>query len=70
MKNNWKYVLLEYVYYTYCQGTRDRNYGQALIHCPEDCSFNNIRSTLINKRHREGVSEIDIESVKDLTIEW
>ena len=70
MKANWKYVLLEYVYHTYCQGTRDRNYGQALIHCPEDCSFNNIRSALINRKHREGVYEIDINSVVDVTIEW
>jgi len=69
-KNNWKYVLLEYTYYTYCQGTRDRNFGQNLIHCPSDCSFNNIRSTLLNKRHREGRYEIDIDSVKDITIEW
>jgi hypothetical protein len=70
MKENWKYVLLEYVYITYCQGTEDRNQGQALIHCPDDCSFNNIRSTLLNKRNREGVYEIDIESVIDVTIEW
>jgi hypothetical protein len=70
MKDNWKYVLLEYNYSTYCQGTEDHNQGQALIHCPEDCSFNNIRSTLINKKHREGIYEIEINSVKDVTIEW
>lgn len=70
MKEHWKYVLLEYEYTTYCQGTADRNIGTALIHCPEDCSFNNIRSTLLNKRYREGIYEINIESVKDLTIQW
>ena len=70
MKEGWKYVLLEYVYITYCQGSEDRNSGIALIHCPEDCSFNNIRSTLINKKHHEGVYEIDIHSVRDVTIEW
>jgi len=70
MKNNWKYVLLEYNYTSYCQGTADRSVGQALIHCPEDCSFNNIRSTLFNRRHREGDYEIDIKSVRDMTIEW
>jgi len=70
MKENWKYVLLGYTYTTYCQGTADRNEGTALIHCPEDCSFNNIRSTLLNKKYHKGVYEIDIESVVDLTIEW
>jgi len=70
MKKNWKYMLLEYTYYQYCQGTRDRYRGQALVHCPEDCSFNNVRSTLLNNKHKEGVYEIDIESVKDVTIEW
>ena len=66
----WKYVLLEYVYYTYCQGTRDRNLGQALIHCPKDCSFNNIRSTLFEKKQRKGIYEIDVNSIEDITIEW
>lgn len=70
MKANWKYVLLEYNYITYCQGTADRNHGQALIHCPDDCSFNNIRSTLFNAKHCEYNHEIDINSVKDVTIEW
>ena len=66
----WKYVLLEYNYVTYCQGTEDKNYGMALIHCPKDASFNNVRSTLFNARHIEGVYEIDIDSVKNATIEW
>jgi hypothetical protein len=70
MKENWKYVLLGYIYTTYCQGTADRYGGMALIHCPNDCSFNNIRSTLFNERHRKGVYEIDVDSVVDLTIEW
>jgi hypothetical protein len=70
MKASWKYVLLEYNYITYCQGTADHNHGQALIYCPEDCSFNNIRSTLMNARNREGIYEIDINSVKDVTIDW
>jgi hypothetical protein len=70
MKENWKYVLLEYDYTTYCQGTADHNQGQALIHCPEDCSFANIRSVLMNAKHRENIYEIDIHSVKDVTIEW
>ena len=42
----------------------------ALIHCPKDASFNNVRSTLFNARHIEGVYEIDIDSVKNATIEW
>jgi len=66
----WKYVLLEYDYYTYCQGTRDHNHGVALIHCPEDASFSNVRSTLFNTRHRPGRYEILTESVEDMTIHW
>jgi hypothetical protein len=66
----FKYVLLEYDYVTYCQGTEDRNHGMALIHCPSACSFNNIRSILFNKKHIKGLYEIDINSVEDATIEW
>lgn len=66
----WKYVLLEYTYYTYCQGTRDRNQGMSLIHCPSDATFSNIRSILYEKKHRDGRYEIDIYSVEDVTIEW
>jgi hypothetical protein len=66
----WKYVLLEYTYTYYCQGTEEKGNGTALIHCPSDCSFNNIRSTLFNKKHRKYYHEIDVESVKDVTIEW
>ena len=70
MKEGWKYVLFEYDYITYCQGTADRNHGFALVHCPEDCSFANARSVLINKKHIEGVYEINIKSVEDVTLEW
>lgn len=70
MKEGWKYVLLEYNYTYYCQGTEEHDHAFALIHCPEDCSFNNIRSTLFNARYRKYDHEIDIDSVKDMTIEW
>jgi hypothetical protein len=67
---NNKYVLLEYDYHTYCQGTRDRGHGFALIHAPCDASFANIRSTLLYNKHVEGVYEIDVDSVENVTIEW
>lgn len=67
---DWKYVLLEYDYKYYCQGTEEWGHTFALIHCPEDCSFANIRSTLFQKRNRSYDHEIDIDSVKDVTIEW
>ena len=70
MKEGWKYVLLEYDFTEYCQGSADRGRTMALIHCPEDCSFNNIRSTLFNKRYRKNYHEIDIDTVIDVTIEW
>ena len=64
------YKLFNYTYTTYCQGTADRNEGYALLHVPEDASFNNNRSTLFNAKHREGFYEIDIESVEDMTIRF
>lgn len=67
---NWKYVLLEYDYIQYCQGSRDRGHGTALIHCPEDCSFENIKNTFFKKKNRNYFHEIDINSVVDATIEW
>lgn len=70
MKEGWKYVLFEYNYITYCQGTADRGHTFALVHCPEDCSFANARSVLINAKHRENYHEININSVKDVTLEW
>jgi len=66
----WKYVLLEYNYTYYCQGTEEQDHAFALIHCPEDCSFNNVRSTLFNTRNVEYYHEIDIDSIKDMTIEF
>ena len=69
-KNNWKYVLLEYTYKYDCQGSDEYDTATALIHCPSDCSFSNIRSTLLNKKYEKYYYEIDIDSVKDITIEW
>jgi len=66
----WKYVLLEYDYISHCQGSEDLGSASALIHCPADCSFNNIRSTLYQKRNRPYNHEILIDTVKDVTIEW
>ena len=66
----WKYVLLEYNYKYYNQGTEEWEHTFALIHCPADASFNNVRSALFNARNEEYYHEIDIESVKNATIEW
>lgn len=64
------YKLFKYNYITYCQGTADRNEGYALLHVPEDASFNNNRSTLFNAKHVDGVYEIDPDSVEDVTIRF
>ena len=66
----WKYVLLEYNYTTYCQGTADRNHGFALIHLPKDATFVDARSALFNAKNRKNYYEIDIDSVEDMTIEF
>ena len=66
----WKYVLLEYNYVTYCQGTEDHNSGMALIHCPKSCDFFEVKDALIQARHIDGEYEIDYKSVKNATIEW
>lgn len=69
MKENWKYVLLEYDYISYCQGTADREHTMALIHCPEDCSLESVKGLLFQRKNRYN-HNIDIESVVDVTIEW
>ena len=70
MKEGFEYRLFSYTFTTYCQGTADRGNDWALLYVPENSTFNNTRSVLINKKHREGIYEIDIESVEDMTIQW
>ena len=62
------YKLFKYRVTTYCQGSADRSEDYALLHVPEDAVFNNNRSTLMNAKHREGIYEIDINSVEDMTV--
>jgi len=69
-KFEMEYRLLKYTFTEYCQGSADRGEEYALIKCPSNASFNNVRSTLIKEKHVEGIHEIDINSVKDLTIKW
>jgi len=69
-KMNWVYKLFRYNYTYYVQGTEERDSEYALLYVPEDASFNNNRSTLLNARHRKNYHEIDIESVVDLTIKF
>jgi hypothetical protein len=61
--------LFRYNYTSYCQGTADHGWEYALLYVPKNATFNNNRSTLINKRHTDN-HEIDIDSVEDLTIEF
>lgn len=64
------YRLYSYEYKYHVQGTEERDVEYALLHVPEDASFNNIRSTLLNAKHRNYSHEIDINSVVDLTIQF
>ena len=66
----WVYKLFKYSYTYYVQGTEEHGEEYALMYVPEDASFNNNRSTLLNKRHREYYHEIDINSVVDLTVKF
>lgn len=70
MKDNWVYKLFRYTYTYYCQGTEEHDVEYALLYVPEDATFNNNRSTLLNARYRKYNHEIDIESVVDLTIKF
>lgn len=63
------YRLLRYNYTYYVQGSDEKAEGLALIYAPKSATFNNVRSTLMNQKHKSG-HEIDIESVEDLTIFW
>lgn len=67
---NSSYRLLKYMYKYYVQGSEEIAIEYALILAPENASFNNIRSTLLNNRHKEHTHEIIIESVEDMTIKW
>ena len=62
------YRLLKYDYKWYCQGTRERASEYALIYAPEDASFANVKSALIDQRHNKHDHIIDFESIEDLTI--
>ena len=64
------YKLFKYKYSVYCQGDRESSYEYALLNVPKDATFNNNRSVLMNKRSKEFVHEIDIESVVDLSINF
>ena len=63
-----EYILLGYTYYTYCQGTQDRNYGTALIEIPGTADFITAREILFNRKHIENRYEIDIDSIENLTV--
>ena len=67
---NFVSKLFKYSYVTWCQGSRDRGVEYAMLYVPEDASFSNNRSTLLNKKHIPGEYEIDIKSVEDLTIRF
>jgi len=66
----FEYRLLKYTYTRYVQGSDDEYEEYALIHCPKNASFNNVRSTLFQQKYDENYHKIDIDSVKDLTIKW
>lgn len=66
----YKYILLSYTYYTYCQGTRDRNHGYSLLKVPEDAGMAVIKGTLYNEKHIDGSFEMDSSTIINETIEF
>ena len=64
------YKLFKYRVTTYCQGSADRGQDYCLLYVPEDASFNNNRSTLINRKHIDNYYEIDINSIEDMSIRF
>lgn len=64
------YKLFKYNYIYYVQGTKEKDVEYALLQVPENATFNNNRSTLIQQRHEKYDHEIVINSVQDLTIKF
>lgn len=66
----YKYILVSYTYYTYCQGSKDRNHGYSLLKVPEDAGTGTITGLLYAKKHKDGRFEIEIDSIINETIEF
>lgn len=66
----FEYRLLKYTYKHYVQGDYDRVETYALIHCPRNVTFADVKNILFRQKHREYFHEIDMNSIQDLTIFW
>lgn len=64
------YKLFKYQYKYYVQGTEEIGVEYALLYVPESATFNNNRSTLVNRKHREYYHEILLETVEDLSVSF
>lgn len=62
--------LFKYSYYSLCQGDMEIGVEYALLHVPEDATFNNNRSVLMSRRYKKHTHEIVLDSVQDLTINF
>jgi len=62
--------MLEYDFTYDCQGTDELVHTCVLMHCPEDATFENIRSMLFQRKYNKYHHVIDLDSVVDVTIEW
>ena len=62
--------LFKYIYYYNNQGTDERCIEYALLNVPKDATFENNRSTLYKTRNNELYHNIDINTIKDLTIQF
>lgn len=65
-----KYVLLEYDYLEYCQGTADRGHGFALLHVPVSFTLSDTKDFLMRCKHRGYNYEINYNSIEDATLEF
>jgi hypothetical protein len=65
-----KYVLLEYDYLSYCQGTADRGHGFALVHVPISFTLFDAKDFLMQCKNRSYDHEINYDSIEDATLEY
>ncbi|KKM91552.1 hypothetical protein LCGC14_1227320 [marine sediment metagenome] len=64
------YILLEYTYYSYYQGTQDRNIGYTLMYAPTLTTFQDICQSLIKQLYVNNEFEIIPDSIKDCTLNY
>ena len=61
-------VLVSFTYYTYCQGSKDRNFGYKLLAVPFRYSFEEIKTLLMQAFDEKGEFEIVEDTIENETL--